>query len=227
MSLRCFAAVALSIGLATPTFAHEFDAAVVAPFTEDGEIGQAILRGLVFAASERDSHSGMTSDGHLGGVDVHFKVIDSAEGLSAARDELTAYDAPIVFLAASDDWQTVLADELPGAAVFVAGQQPAADNEAVQDTARRFLAATGAEMSAPARAGYSAGRRIDQAVRPLDGAVPTQSLREAFAQSAGGFDWAADFLERRPSPSNSKYRRLKTAPKGRSTTAISSLQEAP
>ena len=134
--MRGFAPVALAIGLATPTIAHEFDAAVVAPFTEDGEIGQDIMRGLVFAASERDSHSDMTSDGHLGGVDVHFKLIDSAEGLGAARESLIAYDAPIVFLAAPDDWQTVLADELPDAAVFVFGQQPAADNQAVQDTAQ-------------------------------------------------------------------------------------------
>ncbi len=189
---RSVAVAVLAIGLAAPAVAHEFDAAVVAPFAKDSDVGQDILRGLVFAAAERDGHSGMTSDGHLGGVDVHFKLIDSADGLVAVRDNLTAFDPPIVFLAGPADWLALLADSLPDAAFFIPGQQPTEGDAAVREVARRFLADTDAQMNASARMGYNAGRRIDLAVSPLDGVVPAQALHEEFARSASGIDWGAD-----------------------------------
>ncbi|MEK6215980.1 MAG: hypothetical protein N2B03_02040 [Boseongicola sp.] len=193
MNIQGIAIAVLAIGFAAPAVAHEFDAAVVSPFANDSEIGNEILQGLVFAASERDAHSGMTSDGHLGGVDANFKLVDSAEGLDLVVNNLTAFDAPIVFLTGPADWQAALAEALPDAAIFVPGQQPAEGDPAVDDTARRFLADTGSEMNAPARMGYNAGRRIDLAVSPLDGVVPAQALGDAFAQSASGIDWGADF----------------------------------
>ena len=85
MNIQGIAIAVLAIGFAAPAVAHEFDAAVVSPFANDSEIGNEILQGLVFAASERDAHSGMTSDGHLGGVDANFKLVDSAEGLDLVR----------------------------------------------------------------------------------------------------------------------------------------------
>jgi len=193
VNTRGIAIAVLAIGLAAPAVAHEFEAAVVAPFANESEIGNEILQGLVFSASERDAHSGMTSDGHLGGVDVNFKLVDSAEGFEAARENLEAFDAPIVFLAGAADWQAALAEALPDAAIFVLGRQPAEGNPAVADTTRRFLTDTGVAMSASARVGYNAGRRIDLAVSPLDGVVPAQALSDAFARSAQGIDWGADF----------------------------------
>lgn len=187
--------ILLALGLtaaAASAAAHEFGMAVVAPFTVEAEFGEGVLDGLLFAASERDGHPGQTSDGHLGGVDVHFFPVDSAGGLRATIAELMRIDAPVVYLAAPADWHAALADALP-AAVFALGRQPAATDPAVGEVSARFEAATGRPMSASARIGYNAGRRIDLAVRLLDGTEPRDALRRSLRQSAGGMDWDADF----------------------------------
>jgi len=193
MSARRFAVAALAICISAPAVGHEFDAAIVAPFSNEAEIGQGILRGLKFASAERDSHADMTSDGHLGGVDVHFKPVDSAKTLDTIKAALAELNAPIVFVAVPADLRVSLEDDLPGSVIFIPGLQPDQSNPALQDIARRFLAATGNEMNGFARIGYNAGRRIDLAVRPLDGVKPAEALDDAFEESAGGIDWGADF----------------------------------
>ena len=62
---------ALWIGMSGVASAHSFTAALLV-VGEDREASLAeAVRGFLLAADERDAHANETSDGHLGGVDVH------------------------------------------------------------------------------------------------------------------------------------------------------------
>ncbi|WP_162232886.1 hypothetical protein [Cypionkella psychrotolerans] len=62
--------------------AHSFTAAlIVAGDNREASLAEAV-RGFLLAADERDGHSNETSDGHLGGVDVHvLPLTQDASGL--------------------------------------------------------------------------------------------------------------------------------------------------
>ena len=62
---------ALWIGMSGVASAHSSTAALLV-VGEDREASLAeAVRGFLLAADERDGHANETSDGHLGGVDVH------------------------------------------------------------------------------------------------------------------------------------------------------------
>ena len=81
---------ALWMGMSGIASAHSFTAALLV-VGEDREASLAeAVRGFLLAADERDGHANETSDGHLGGVDVHVLPLprDAAglvEGLLAHR----------------------------------------------------------------------------------------------------------------------------------------------
>ena len=55
--------------------------------------------------------------------------------------------------------------------------------------AARYIAAFGQPASRWAAEGYNAARRIDAAIRPLDGVDNRAALDRAFADSAKGIRW--------------------------------------
>ncbi|MDO8982322.1 hypothetical protein, partial [Cypionkella sp.] len=63
--------VAVWMALSGNALAHSFTAALIV-VGDNREAGLAeAVRGFLLAADERDGHANETSDGHLGGVDVH------------------------------------------------------------------------------------------------------------------------------------------------------------
>ena len=68
---RSILMVAVWMALSGNALAHSFTAAlIVAGDNREASLAEAV-RGFLLAADERDAHANETSDGHLGGVDVH------------------------------------------------------------------------------------------------------------------------------------------------------------
>jgi len=61
--------------------AHSFDLALLLPLSgPERELGERMRAGFLEATRAFDGHPDEQSDGHLGGLDVHVTVLDSAPG---------------------------------------------------------------------------------------------------------------------------------------------------
>ena len=67
----------------------------------------------------------------------------------------------------------------------------AAENDA-SSFAVRYQSTYGTAPTEAAALGYNAARRLDIAIRPLDGVAPAAALEAALAETASGIDWQAD-----------------------------------
>lgn len=190
-----FLAMAISVVLAAPAFAHRFNVAVVIPLTGDkAALGSQIREGFMLATTERDSHADEESDGHLGGLDVYVSLIDTQGDLSADIARLAVQGtADIVAVLGAGPSQTLVAGLLEGqdVALLAPGQSPFTD--AGQPGVTAFIAAYektyGAKPTPGAALGYNAARRIDVAVREQGAADVRDALRRNFTQTARGFSW--------------------------------------
>lgn len=66
--------------------AHSFNLVLIAPISE--LTGQEARHGFMLATREQDSHADETSDGHLGGLDSHVYMVDSALGVESSNQQL-------------------------------------------------------------------------------------------------------------------------------------------
>ncbi len=190
-------AMIAALGSATPgANAHSFNVALVIALSEPSEAKREQIRdGFLLATKERDSHLDETSDGHLGGLDVHLHLAHGAdiEALLErnAIDILVAIGRAVSIkamrrLAASS--QTILTapgrTPIPDFAGAGRDDQPPA--------LKAFLAAFekefGYRASPCAALGYNAARRIDAAVRPLGGVADKAALRRALPEYQPAFD---------------------------------------
>ena len=183
-------AAVLWIALSGIAAAHSFTAAIlVVGENVEQDLAEAV-RGFVLAADERDGHPNETSDGHLGGVDVHVLPLPAeatrlVQKLTGSPDE-------------------------PADVVIVLGPKPAADDAAskysrastvlvqallaegwngddrMDGFIARYRLAYGKEPGLLAASAYHAARRLDVAIRPLDGAGPRNVLLEAWQASEIG-----------------------------------------
>ena len=181
---------ALWMGMSGIASAHSFTAALLV-VGEDREVGLAeAVRGFLRAADERDGHADETSDGHLGGVDVHV--------LPLPRDAAGLVEGLLGTPGEPPDVVVVLGPELAASATARAYQSegivllqdvlPAGwEGEAQMDSfAARYRLAHGTAPSAMAATAYHAARRLDAAIRPLDGVNPQAVLEEAWRSTASG-----------------------------------------
>ena len=197
-ALALAAAIALAPGDAA---AHSFRVALVAPF--DGpkaSEGAALAAGFLIATRERDGHPDETSDGHLGGLDVHLVRVNAgqsdADVLAAAGALLDGDDGePVAFLAVAAGPKLTAALEALSArtrAVFIdlsAGplpdpgppEAPGDGTPAAAPFAEAFRATHGGAPDAAARTGYRAARLIDRAVRAQAGVEDRAALLAAVA----------------------------------------------
>ena len=181
---------ALWIGMSGIASAHSFTAALLV-VGEDREVGLAeAVRGFLLAADERDGHANETSDGHLGGVDVHVLPLprDAAglvEGLIGTPGEPP--DVVVVLGPEPAASATARAYQSEGI-VLVQDVLPAGwEGEAQMDSfAARYRLAHGTAPSAMAATAYHAARRLDAAIRPLDGVNPQSALEEAWRSTELG-----------------------------------------
>ncbi|MCT8331799.1 hypothetical protein [Albidovulum sediminis] len=183
-------AAVLWIALSGIAAAHSFTAAIlVVGENVEQDLAEAV-RGFLLASDERDGHPNETSDGHLGGVDV--QVLPLPAEATGLVQELTG------------------SPDEPADVVVVLGLKPAADDAAskysrastvlvqallaegwngddrMEGFIARYRLAYGKEPGLLAASAYHAARRLDIAIRPLDGAGPRDELLEAWQASEVG-----------------------------------------
>lgn len=181
---------ALWMGMSGIASAHSFTAALLV-VGEDREVGLAeAVRGFLLAADERDGHANETSDGHLGGVDVHVLPLPR-EAAGLVEDLIGTPSEP-------PDLVVVLGPEPAASAIARAYQsegivlvqdvlQEGWEGEAQMDSfAARYRLAHGTAPSAMAATAYHAARRLEAAIRPLDGVNPQAALEEAWRSTELG-----------------------------------------
>ncbi|OYX21835.1 MAG: hypothetical protein B7Z04_01770 [Rhodobacterales bacterium 32-66-9] len=188
-------AATLSLWAVLPSVAeaHAFTAALLV-VGEDREARLAdAVRGFLLAADERDGHAGETSDGHLGGVDVNVlplpqEAAGSVTGLSGAPDPTPDI---VVVLGDARSPDALAAVDPAASVIMVPGDLPDGwDGQgATEGFVGRYLRAYGTAPGEAAALGYHAARRIDAAVRPLDGVAPRADLEAALGRTEAGFQW--------------------------------------
>jgi hypothetical protein len=186
-------AVAMWIALTGVASAHSFTVGLLV-VGEDVEASLAeAVRGFLLAADERDGHANETSDGHLGGVDVQLLPLprDAAglvEGLFGTPDEPT--DVVIVMgpeLADSNAWRAYASASTVLRQVVLPDEWGSADG--TDGFVSRYRLAYGATPGAMAATAYHAARRLDVAIKPLDGVVPQEALLDAWRSTESGLPW--------------------------------------
>lgn len=183
-----------AFGLAgNAAMAHEFTTALYVTGENRAQRLAEAVNGFLLAADERDGHPAETSDGHLGGVDV--QILPLPEDVTASVTGLngTAQIPPDVMVILGDAPvpAAVLTELGFEGSLMQSGALPddwAADNSA-GSFAQRYSSAYGTEPSAAAAQGYNAARRLDFAIRPLDGVLPRAALDAALADTADGVNW--------------------------------------
>jgi hypothetical protein len=183
-------AAAIWIALSGIASAHSFTAALLVVGEDREESLAEAVRGFLLAADERDGHADETSDGHLGGVDVHVLPLprDAAglvEGLLGTSGEPP--DLVVVLGPEPAAGATARAHQSEGI-VLVQDVLPAGwEGEIQMDSfAARYRLAHGTAPSAMAATAYHAARRLDAAIRPLDGVNPQAALEEAWRSTELG-----------------------------------------
>ena len=176
-------AAVLWIALSGIAAAHSFTAAIlVVSENVEQDLAEAV-RGFLLAADERDGHPNETSDGHLGGVDVHVLPLPAeatrlVQELTGSPDE--AADVVIVLgpKPADDD----AASKYSRASIVLVQALLAEGwngDDRMEGFITRYRLAYGKEPGLLAASAYHAARRLDVAIRPLDGAGPRDELLEA------------------------------------------------
>ena len=188
------ALVALGFSItANAAIAHEFTAALlVTGEKQEAGLAQAV-NGFLLAADERDGHPAETSDGHLGGVDVQVLPLPAdAAGRVAGLigTPRTPPDVLIVMGPEPEASAAVASLDLAGV-VLRPGALPNgwATEDDADSFAARYRSAYGSAPTEAAARGYNAARRLDAAIRPLDGISPRVALETALADTASGIDW--------------------------------------
>lgn len=173
--------------------AHSFTAALlVAGEDREASLAEAV-RGFLLAADERDQHANETSDGHLGGVDVQVLPLprDAAgliEGLVGMPDE----PADVVVVIGPEPAAGEFARTLRSASTVLhqAALPVGWDSDDETDGfVTRYRLAYGTAPGVMAATAYHAARRLDVAIRPLDGVVPQAALEAAWQSTETGLPW--------------------------------------
>lgn len=191
VSIRLAALVfALSTGVAA---AHEFTAAILVTGEESAERLAEAVDGFLLAADEHDGHADETSDGHLGGVDVQvlplpLEMAGQVKGLSGRPAALANV---VVVVGPAPEAVDGLAPLGPDSIVMTAGRLPRDWQDVAGATSfvSRYVATYGKAPTEAAAQGYNAARRLDAAIRPLDGLEPRAAVSSALAETEEAFDW--------------------------------------
>lgn len=175
--------------------AHEFSLGVHAFGNDARDRVVSAVRGILLAADERDGHSGETSDGHLGGVDVHIVPFleDRAVALPELKNVHRGHIDLLLILESDTDPSVTLPRITDQTIVLGPGELPDLPSWSNAKDALSFAARYGDAWSTEpdifSAQGYNAARRIDQAIRPHDGIEQTNAIRNSLLQSAKGVDW--------------------------------------
>ncbi len=178
---RTFAAIAVLTCVATGALAHSFTLLVVAPRATGSAEADGIWTAVRIATRERDGHPDETSDGHLGGLDVHLTVVPRERlGTSGAA-------APDIIAAPfAEPGDTVLGEigQRLGAALLIgppsAQVPPLAPASGQPPFETRFRAELGRAPTPAEADAYHAALLIDRSVRAQGGVGDRAALVRAF-----------------------------------------------
>lgn len=184
---------ALWMVLSGTASAHSFTAALlVVGENRETNLAEAV-RGFLLAADERDGHANETSDGHLGGVDVQVLPLprDAAaqvEGLIGTPGE----PADVVIVLGLEPVASEAAREYPSAStVLVQAALPEGwdSDDRTDGFVASYRLAYGTAPGVMAATAYHAARRLDVAIRPLDGVTPQEALVDAWRSTESDLPW--------------------------------------
>lgn len=188
MTPRFLILAAFLVSMGPGANAHEFTAGLHVPGPDANSRLPEIVAGFLLAADERDGHEGETSDGHLGGVDVQVLPLPRDSGASIPGlygNPSQTPDVVVLFGDASGSTVSIT----PGTPTVETGGLPADQDWRKSDFAARYLATYGKPPTRDAAQGYNEARRLDLAIRPLDGLSPRAAFQAAIASTKGGVDW--------------------------------------
>lgn len=190
---RSVLSVAVWMALSGNALAHSFTAALIV-VGDNREAGLAeAVRGFLLAADERDGHANETSDGQLGGVDVHVLPLPrDAAGL--VEDLIGTPTEPgdvVVVLGTEPAASEAVRKYQSNSTVLLQVVLPVGwDSEVGTDSfVTRYRLAYGTAPGLMAATGYHAARRLDVAIRPLDGVIPRAALEDAWRSTESGLPW--------------------------------------
>ncbi len=183
----------ISATLAGAAAGHEFTAAILVTGQErEARLAEAV-NGFLLAADERDGHPNETSDGHLGGVDVQILPLPKEAAGRVSGLIGTPAQVPDVIVLIGDG-SGARPDEAmidPVSAVLMPGTLPAdwSDDTRAESFAARYRSVYGTPPTETAAIGYNAARRLDLAIRPLDGTTPRAAFAAALDETERGINW--------------------------------------
>ena len=188
-------AMIAEIAIMDPALAHRFDVAlVITPSSAASTQGREIRDGFMLATTERDSHAGQESDGHLGGLDVYVTVINVRGDVTADIGRIvTQGKIDIVAAFGPDEILSRIQRLLAGAKVTLLLPGETSFSKPHLPAAAAFVSAFernyGNTPSPQAAQGYNAARRIDAAVRSQGGVDDMAALRRIFSETERDFRW--------------------------------------
>lgn len=191
--IRSFLVVAVWTSLSGNALAHSFTATlIVAGDNREARLAEAV-RGFLLAADERDGHANETSDGHLGGVDVHVLPLpQDAAGLVEGLIGTPTEPADVVVVLGPESAASEAAREYQSTStVLLQVVLPVGwdSDEGTDSFVARYRLAYGTAPGVMAATGYRAARRLDVAIRPLDGVIPRAALKDAWRSTESGLPW--------------------------------------
>lgn len=190
---RSFLVVVVWMALSGNALAHSFTAAlIVAGDNREASLSEAV-RGFLLAADERDAHANETSDGHLGGVDVHVLPLprDAAGSVEGLIGKPTEPGDVVVVLGTEPAASEAARKYQSNSTVLLQVVLPVGwDSDVGTDSfVARYRLAYGTAPGLMAATGYHAARRLDVAIRPLDGVIPRAALEDAWRSTESGLPW--------------------------------------
>lgn len=190
---RSFLVVAVWMALSGNALAHSFTAAlIVADDNREASLAE-VVRGFLLAADEQDGHANETSDGHLGGVDVHVLPLpQDAAGLVEGLIGTPTEPADVVVVLGPQSAASEAAREYQSTStVLLQVVLPVGwdSDEGTDSFVARYQRAYGTAPGVLAATGYHAARRLDVAIRPLDGVIPRAALEDAWRSTESGLPW--------------------------------------
>ena len=190
---RSILMVAVWMALSGNALAHSFTAAlIVAGDNREASLAEAV-RGFLLAADERDGHANETSDGHLGGVDVHVLPLprDAAALVEGLIGKPTEPGDVVVVLGTEPAASEAVRKYQSNSTVLLQVVLPVGwDSDVGTDSfVARYRLAYGTAPGLMAATGYHAARRLDVAIRPLDGVIPRAALEDAWRSTESGLPW--------------------------------------
>jgi hypothetical protein len=190
---RFFLVVSVWMALSGNALAHSFTAALIV-VGDNREAGLAeAVRGFLLAADERDGHANETSDGHLGGVDVHVLPLprDAAGLVEDLIGKPTEPGDVVVVLGTEPAASEAVRKYQSNSTVLLQVVLPVGwDSDVGTDSfVARYRLAYGTAPGLMAATGYHAARRLDVAIRPLDGVIPRAALEDAWRSTESGLPW--------------------------------------